>query len=180
MAGSLFGGGDQGGGASGGGNSITVFTNTSQRSQFDIAKLANNYRHRDLGWTIPEAYLALLFMAADADGKFNPEERAQIEMVARRAPALRALMERGELGPHEQSALRKIKANKQQALDEACATLSAEMCLSVFAHCVDLMLSDGEFLKAEADWIDELYPKLDISEEYARRVLEVLLLKGRF
>jgi hypothetical protein len=54
------------------------------------------------------------------------------------------------------------------------------MVLSVFAHCVDLMLADGEFHDTERDFIDKLYPKLDISVDYARRILEVLLLKGRY
>jgi hypothetical protein len=76
--------------------------------------------------------------------------------------------------------LRKIGINKQAALDEACQTLPSDMCLSVFAHCVDLMLADGDFSKVEQDWIEALYPKLDIPESHARRIVEVLLLKGRY
>jgi len=158
----------------------SIFSVAAAYDPFDIEKLNNRNRYRDLGWQIPEAYLALLFLAADADGQFNPEERVEIETTARRAPALRALMQRGELGAHEQSALRKIAQNKQAALDEACATLPSDMCLSVFAHVVDLMLADGDFSKVEQDWVEALYPKLDIPESHARRVVEVLLLKGRY
>lgn len=157
-----------------------VFSVAQQPSQFDVGKLADRYRFRDLGWTIPEAYLCLLFSAAAADGKFDPEEKAEIEMIARRSPALRTLMERGELARHEASALNKIGQDKDKALDDACKTLPADMCLSVFAHCIDLLLADGEFSKVEADWVEMVYPKLDISEDYARRILEVLLLKGRY
>lgn len=158
----------------------SIFAVAAAYDPFDIEKLNNRNRYRDLGWQIPEAYLALLFLAADADGQFKPEERVEIETTARRAPALRALMQRGELGAHEQSALRKIAQNKQAALDEACATLPSDMCLSVFAHVVDLMLADGDFSKVEQDWVEALYPKLDIPESHARRVVEVLLLKGRY
>lgn len=158
----------------------SIFSVAASYDPFNIDKLKDTNRYRDLGWTIPEAYLALLFLAADADGQFDPEERVEIETTARRAPALRALMLRNELGQHEASALAKIKQNKQAALDEACATLPSDMCLSVFAHCVDLMLADNDFSKVEQDWIEALYPKLDIPENHARRIVEVLLLKGRY
>ena len=158
----------------------SIFSVAAAYDPFNIDKLTERHRYRDLGWQIPEAYLALLFLAADADGQFNPEERVEIETTARRAPALRALMQRNELGAHEQSALRKIAINKAAALDEACQTLPSDMCLSVFAHCVDLMLADGDFSKVEQDWIEALYPKLDIPESHARRIVEVLLLKGRY
>lgn len=158
----------------------SIFTTMNAQSPFNVEKLADKFRYRDLGWTIPQAYLALLFLAADSDGKFNPEERSEIETVARRSPALRFLMERNELGPHEQAALAKIAQNKDTALEEAAMTLPDDMCLSVFAHCVDLMLADGDFAKPEQDFIDTLYRKLQITEDYARRILEVLLLKGRY
>lgn len=158
----------------------SIFSTAAAYDPFNIDKLKDTHRYRDLGWTIPEAYLALLFLAADADGQFNPEERTEIQTTARRAPALRALMQRNELASHEQSALAKIAQNKQAALDEACTTLPSDMCLSVFAHCVDLMLADGDFSKPEQDWVEALYPKLDIPESHARRIVEVLLLKGRY
>lgn len=160
--------------------SVSVFSSMVPQERFTVEKLANSYRYRDTGWTIPQAYLALLFLSAGADGKFDPEERAEIEAIARRSPALRTLLEAGQLGPHEQAALQEIARDKENALNLACGTLSNEMVLSVFAHCVDLMLSDGEFHDAEKDFIEKLYPKLDISVDYARRILEVLLLKGRY
>ncbi len=162
----------------GAGNSI--FSGIQQQSPFSLDKLADRFRYRDTGWSIPQAYLALLFLAADADGKFNPEERAEIEMIARRSPALRALLLENALGPHEQAALAEINRSKEDAFEKACQTLSNDMVLSVFAHCVDLMLSDGEFHEAERNFIDKLYPKLDITPEYARRILEVLLLKSSY
>jgi tellurite resistance protein len=161
-------------------NAVSVFSNMAPQQRFTVEKLADSYRYRDTGWTIPQAYLALLFLAASADGKFDVEEKAEIESIARRSPALRALLESGQLAPHEQGALMEIARDKDSALDKACATLSNDMVLSVFAHCVDLMLADGEFHDTERDFIDKLYPKLDISVDYARRILEVLLLKGRY
>lgn len=158
----------------------SIFSVAAAYDPFNLEKLKDSHRYRDLGWTIPEAYLALLFLAADADGQFNPEERLEIETTARRAPALRALMARGELGAHEQSALMKISQNKEAALSEACQTIPSDMVLSVFAHCVDLMLADGDFSKVEQDWVEALYPRLDIPEAHARRIVEVLLLKGRY
>jgi tellurite resistance protein len=158
----------------------SLFSTAGAHTPFDLDKLAQRYRHRDLGWALPEAYLTILILAADCDGPLKAEERLEIEIIARRSPALRAMIETGELGRHEQSAQNKIRQNKQAALDEACLSMPEEMGLSVFAHCVHLMLADGEFNQAERGWIEALYPKLAISEEYARRIVEVLLLKGRY
>jgi uncharacterized tellurite resistance protein B-like protein len=71
-------------------------------------------------------------------------------------------------------------ARLQRLLEEAWARLTSDPCLSVFAHCVDLMLADNDFSKVEQDWIEKLYSKLDIPESHARRIVEVLLLKGRY
>ena len=54
------------------------------------------------------------------------------------------------------------------------------MCLPVFAQAVDVVLSDGELLKPEAEYLQGLIPLLDIDPEHANRVMEVLLLKDQY
>jgi tellurite resistance protein len=149
-----------------------------KKSPFDVNKLADKFRYRNTGWTIPEAYLGVLVSAAMADGSFNVEEQQTIMTLARRSRSLAAL------SPADLSAANDVVNerlhNRPNALKEACETLPADMCLPVFAHCVDIILSDGELMTQEAKFLDDLMPLLSIDADSGRRVMEVLLLKAQY
>ena len=150
------------------------------KKEFDLAKLADKFRHRNTGWSIPEAYLCVLISAAMADGDFNAEEQANIVTLARRSRALRSLTPQDLAGANNNVNTRRAERGPAVSLKEACETLPADMCLPVFAHCVEIVLSDGELLKAEAEFLQTLTPMLDLRPEDARRVMEVLLLKAQY
>lgn len=150
----------------------------AEKSSFNLEKLSDKFRHRNTGWTIPESFLCVLISAAMADGDFNVEERDTIMLLARRSRALRTLSPQDLAAAND--AVNERMHNRPNALEEACDTLPADMCLPVFAHCVDIILSDGELLQPEAQWLEALIPKLDLNPDEARRVMEVLLLKGQY
>jgi uncharacterized tellurite resistance protein B-like protein len=54
------------------------------------------------------------------------------------------------------------------------------MCLPVFAHCVDIVLSDGQLEESEAKFLQQIAELLDIEPANSRRVMEVLLLKAQY
>lgn len=149
-----------------------------EHSPFDVQKLADKFRHRNAGWSIPEAYLGILVSAAIADGSFHAAEQQEITRLASRSRALGSL-DAAELSTLNDTVNERLQ-NRPDALKEACATLPAEMCLPVFAHCVDIILSDGELMQTEAEFLDKLVPLLDIDNDSARRVMEVLLLKAQY
>jgi hypothetical protein len=151
----------------------------TSKTPFDLDKLAKSYRFKDMGWSTPEAYLGIMIAAAEADGHVEPEEEAEILTRVRRARTLRYLKPE-DLVAAEGNARQYFAERPQTALDEACQTLPAELCLPVFAHCVDIMLSDGELVDVEARWLEDLVPKLDIDQDSAKRILEVLLLKAKY
>jgi uncharacterized tellurite resistance protein B-like protein len=159
---------------------VNVFNNfaVAEKSPFDVDKLADRFRHRNTGWTIPEAFLGIMFQAAMADGAFDEAEAAAIQQVASRSRALNSLSPQ-DLAAVNNSVNDKLK-NRSDALKEACETLPADMCLPVFAHCVDIVLSDGQLLKPEGEFLQRLAEMLDIQPENARRVMEVLLLKAQY
>lgn len=148
------------------------------KSPFDLERLSDKFRHRNTGWTIPEAILAILIASASADGVFKEEEGALIQNIALRSRALRSLSP-ADLAKAN-SVVNERLAQNPNALKEACETLPADMCLPFFAHCVDIMLADGELVKMEADFLEKLVPMLDLDQDHARRVMEVLLLKALF
>ncbi|MBX2801893.1 MAG: tellurite resistance TerB family protein [Myxococcales bacterium] len=149
-----------------------------ERSPFDVQKLADSFRHRNTGWSIPEAYMGILISAAAADGSIQVEEQEEIVRLARRSRALSALNQ-GDLAQINTTVNDRLEA-RPEALREACETLPADMCLPVFAHCVDIVLSDGELLTSEGAFLEQLIPMLDIDPDHARRIMEVLLLKAQY
>lgn len=163
-----------------GGSAVNVFQSfaVEEKTSFNLEKLSDKFRHRNTDWTIPEAFLCVLISAAMADGDFNVDERDTIMTLARRSRAL------SSLSPQDLATANNIVNerlhNRPNALEEACETLPADMCLPVFAHCVDIILSDGQLLQTEAQFLQSLVPKLDLNPDEARRVMEVLLLKGQY
>ncbi len=158
-------------------NVFQQFT-VAEKSPFDVNKLADRFKHRQSDWSIPEAFLGIMFKAAMADGAFDEVEIATIQTVAGRSRALTAMSPQ-DLARTNDLVNEKIK-NRPDALKEACGTLPADMCLPVFAHCVDIILSDGQLLQTEAQFLAELTILLDIEPANARRVMEVLLLKAQY
>lgn len=163
-----------------GDRTVNVFQTyaVEQKSPFDVEKLADKFRHRNTGWTIPEAYLAVLIHAALADGTLDAEESGSITTIARRSRALSALSP-ADLAAANNTVNERMK-NRPEALKEACQTLPADMVMSVFAHCVEIILSDGQLLRQEAEFLQKLAPLLDIDEANARRIMEVLLIKAQY
>lgn len=161
--------------------SINIFQGyaVSERSPFNLEKLHDKFRHRPTDWTIPEAYIGIVMAAAMADGQYSAIEHATIMNQVSRSRALNALPP-DVLSAAEAKVKQRAKERPETWLKEAAETLPNEMVLSVFAHCVDIILSDGELLPQEGRFLDELRPLLDIPPEHANRIMEVLLLKAQY
>ena len=54
------------------------------------------------------------------------------------------------------------------------------MRLPLFAHCVDIVLSDGLLVPPEVDFLDRVMTFMGIDPHDGQRVMEVLLIKNRF
>jgi uncharacterized tellurite resistance protein B-like protein len=65
-------------------------------------------------------------------------------------------------------------------LREACESLPDDMRLPLFAHCVDIVLSDGLLVPPEVDFLDRVMTFMGIDPHDGQRVMEVLLIKNRF
>jgi uncharacterized tellurite resistance protein B-like protein len=149
-----------------------------QKSPFDVDKLADRFRRQNTGWSIPEAFLCILYSATAIDGSFDSREIDGIRTIVSRSRAMKALSPQ-DLSQADQTVNERLQS-RPNALMEACQTLPVDMCLPVFAHCVDLILSDGQLLQIEADFLSDLMTMLDVKPEDAQRVTEVLLMKAQY
>jgi uncharacterized tellurite resistance protein B-like protein len=166
---------------SNGGNTASIFQQVAvveQKSPFDIDKLTDRFRRRATDWSIPEAFLCILYSATAIDGSFDAKEMETIRMVVSRSRAMSALTPQA-LAQADKTVNERMR-NRPNALQEACHTLPADMCLTVFAHCVDVVLADGQLVKSEATFLTELASMLELKSVDANRVMEVMLVKAQY
>lgn len=160
---------------------LNIFQATPEpsRSGFDLDKLTEQFRtHRNTDWSVAEAFLALILSAASADGNVSREEQAEIQALAYRSRALKS-MTPAQLANVNAVVGERLKT-RSEGLREACESLPTDMRLPVFAHCVDIILSDGALLPVEADFLNRITSFMGIDMADGKRVLEVLLVKNRF
>ena len=160
-------------------NVFQQFT-VAEKSPFDLDKLTDKFKYRDTGWTIPEAFLGILLMAGNADEEIVEIELEAIKQIAMRSRCIAALPPEEQIRANNAAVEKMGNRDRDTALQEACSTLPADMCLPVFAHCVDIILADGLLAEKENHFLVKLAKALDIDEASARRVMEVLVLKATY
>lgn len=156
-----------------------IFQAAPSSSSFDVKTLASQYaHHRATDWTIPEAFMCLILSAAVADGTFAPEERSEVAALAKRSRVLKS-MNPAELEAAN-AVVKKRSESRPEYIREACEALPTDLRLSVFAHCVDIILADGELQQSEADFLNRMIAHMAIAQVDAERIMGVLLVKNRF
>src|SRR5262245_40664565 len=151
----------------------------ARQSSFDLDKLTEQFKQqRNTDWSVPEAFLCLILSAASVDGTVSLEEQGEIYALARRSRALKSV-NANQLAQANATVTQRLK-NRPNGLQEACESLPFDMRLPVFAHCVDIILSDGALLPIEADFLNRIMSYLGIEAADGKRVMEVMLVKNRF
>jgi uncharacterized tellurite resistance protein B-like protein len=113
-----------------------------------------------------------------ADGNFSPEEKNEIQALCLRSRALKSLGA-ATLAQANVEVAKRLK-ERPKGLQEACETLPGDMRMPVFAHCVDIILSDGELLQPEAEFLSKITEYMGIGKTDAQRIMEVMLIKNRY
>jgi uncharacterized tellurite resistance protein B-like protein len=130
------------------------------------------------GWSPRAAFAALLIAGARADGSVSAQEANGIEHIIAGMKLFRGV------GPEAlQPMLAKIvKRIENQGGDvvvrTAAAAIPRELTATAFAVVFDLMLSDGWAKWNESRFADELQALLDIDDETAARIMDVIRIKN--
>jgi uncharacterized tellurite resistance protein B-like protein len=128
-------------------------------------------------WTAAEAFLGIITAAAAADGHLSPEESEQILNTIHRSKLFKNV-NGDELRKINNTVADRIEKRKTRAVGEACAALPENLRLACFAHAVDIVLSDGTCVEAEAEFLDHLMEQLSIKQEDAEKIAHVLDMKN--
>ena len=153
-------------------------TTTEKEKPLDLNDIWGEGFPPDTDWSIPEAYMAIILSAAFADGELAPEERQEIAALVMRSRTMKRL-DQAELAKVNAIVNERLKA-RPEGLKEACNSLPSDMRLSVFAHCVDIVLADGELRQAEADFLNQVTALMHLEADKAKQVLTVIMLKNRY
>nr|WP_070959931.1 tellurite resistance TerB family protein [Hyphomonas sp. Mor2] len=146
----------------------------SEQSASDLLNQAQTIND----WSIAEAYMCLLLEAIFADDKVDPNEKQYLHALVKRAKTFAGLSD------HELSRLNlTVMERRNQRPDcvaEACSALPVSMHKTIFAHALDIVLSDGELHPKERDYLDELMVKMEMPQETARNIMQVIFDKNKF
>ena len=145
----------------------------------DISKLEQEFNENsESDWTIPEAFLCLLLEAAFADGTISPEERDEIAALVKRSRTMKRLSPQ-QMAAVNQTVNERMRERKD-GLREACLALPMDMRLSVYAHCVDIVLADRQLREKEEAFLTRVSEIMQLEPEMVKAVRTVMLIKNRY
>lgn len=128
---------------------------------------------------LEEAFLVILLLANDADGEVAPEERQALALTLERMNLFKYLT------PEEIEEMFEITSNifEQYSLDTifdaAKNALPMELRETAFAAATDLVFADGIVTEEEGKFLGQLWGDLEISDEIAQKIIEVMEIMHR-
>lgn len=144
----------------------------------DINALTQQFQvPRVTDWTIPQAFMCVLLCAAMADGNLAREELSEIQALSVRSRIFKQLSP-ADLAAINADISKRLK-ERPRGLQEACEAFPQDLRLSVFGHCVEIVLADGEFLQVEMEYLSRISNFMEIPSEDAQFVMKALLVKNR-
>ncbi|MEM7660957.1 MAG: TerB family tellurite resistance protein [Pseudomonadota bacterium] len=145
----------------------------------DLDALSQDFQS-STDWDIPEAYLCLIIAAAFADGDLADEERDEIAALVKRSRTMKRLTPDGLARANQVVNRRMSERGADLSTEQACLTLPVDMRLSVFAHCVDIVLADGELHPTEATFLNKVTAWMSLDGEDAKNILTSIMIKNRY
>ena len=126
-----------------------------------------------------EAFAAIALIAVAADGVITRSESQGINNIFSRMQLFSDYPK--ERKTEMQDRLLGMIKNKEikPLFDAAVAKLPKELRETVFAVTTDLVLVDGDLAEEEEQLLNELYNALEISEEVATKIIDVMMIKNK-
>jgi uncharacterized tellurite resistance protein B-like protein len=129
--------------------------------------------------TVQEAIASLLVAAITVDGEINLDEAVRIRGVLDTSHLLRQAGD-GSVDALANRAIALLTEHGLPAVLTGCAkVIPSDLRPTVFALAADLALADGRMRDREKLFIDELQAVLQIDEDTAVKIVDVLLIKNR-
>jgi uncharacterized tellurite resistance protein B-like protein len=130
-------------------------------------------------FTDKEAVLALLFLVVTADGIILPEEEDLVIAASNRMKLLR-----GQAIPEFNGMVQKVRdaidaKGRAEVFAAGVKSLPGELKETVYALAGDIVFADGTAAPEETNFLRDVQEALNIPDDLATKVLEVMRIKNR-
>ncbi len=128
---------------------------------------------------LEEAFLVILLLANDADGEVAPEERQALAVTLERMNLFKYMSpeETEEIFERTSNIFEQYSVNTIfEAVKKA---LPMELRETAFAAATYLVFADGIVTEEEGNFLGELWGNLEISDETAQKIIEVMEIMHR-
>lgn len=128
---------------------------------------------------IEEAFLVILLLANDADGEVAPEERQALAVTLERMNLFKYLTpeEIEEMFERTSNIFNTYSVNT--IFDAVKKALPMELRETAFAAATYLVFADGIVTEEEGNFLGQLWEHLEISDETAQKIIEVMEIMNR-
>jgi uncharacterized tellurite resistance protein B-like protein len=126
-----------------------------------------------------EAFASILLVTVAADGHISDEEAATFNSIINRMQLYRNVT-----GQQFSQMMDKLigllkKHGHQNLLERAFIALPPDLRLTAFAVCTDLVFADGSVEQEEKETLENIQSSLQIPEDQALQIIEVMSIKNR-
>ncbi|GET36939.1 tellurite resistance TerB family protein [Microseira wollei] len=128
---------------------------------------------------LEEAFLVILLLANDADGEVAPEERQALAVTLERMNLFKYLSteEIEEMFDRTSNIFEQYSVDT--IFDAAKKALAMELRETAFAAATYLVFADGIVTEEEGNFLGQLWGDLEISDETAQKIIEVMEIMHR-
>ena len=124
-----------------------------------------------------EAFLAIIYAAIAADGVVEPEEMNTLAVTLANRAIFRGIDLNGTL--KRINKIHKESGSVLGIIEAAAPKVRENYKNTIFATAVDFLLSDGEVASAEEKMLYDLKAALNISDEVAKNIVDVIVIKNK-
>ncbi|MDY7023534.1 MAG: tellurite resistance TerB family protein [Cyanobacteriota bacterium] len=129
--------------------------------------------------TPPQAFAAIALTAVAADGVITDSESQIVKSTLARMELFSHYSKEAK-SEMLQQLLEQIKNSGYESLMQAAiAKLPADLKDTAFAVATDIILSDGDLADEEEQLLNALYSALEISEDVANKIIDVMQIKNK-
>ena len=128
--------------------------------------------------TPPEGVAAIAFCAMAADGVAHAEEIQVLGSALSRMRLFREMRPREVNDSFEKVLGLLQEVGRDELARRAAEAVPADLRPTAYAIAADLVFADGEFGERESRFLEDLGRALDVPQELAQRVLDVMAIKN--
>ena len=125
-----------------------------------------------------QGFAGVLLCASACDGHIGDEESQSLNLIIGQKKLYERLTQQQFSAMMDQLVGELKRGGPEKLLNKAYTAVPPELRECVFANAVDIVLADGTVEAEEREFIDDLQKKLEIEEQRAKAIVQVMVYKN--